>query len=199
MKTIYLIRHGETEWNLKKKTQGQSESNLSSKGIKQAQKAGIFLENKKIDKIYTSDLKRAVHTANLINEYINKEIIESKNLREMHFGQWEGINVRELYNDNNYIEWLKNPINVNIKDGENLKDLSKRAKAFLENDLNKEDDTILIVSHTAFLKVLILELLGISLEHFKNLKMNNTGISRIDIRDYNNVLNYYNSTEHLNK
>ncbi|MFZ3011628.1 MAG: histidine phosphatase family protein [Minisyncoccia bacterium] len=86
---LYLVRHGETEWNVKKITQGQSESILTENGIKQAKETSEKLKHIKFDAIFSSDLSRAHRTAEIIK--LDREIViqTSKMLRERAYGRFE--------------------------------------------------------------------------------------------------------------
>lgn len=87
--TLYLVRHGETEWNVKKITQGQSESTLTENGIRQAEETAEKLKDIKFDAIFSSDLSRAHRTAEIIK--LDREIViqTSKLLRERAYGKFE--------------------------------------------------------------------------------------------------------------
>ena len=83
---IYIIRHGQTDWNIENRTQGQTDISLNANGIKQAELITKKIENLKIDNIISSDLKRAYMTAQIINKKFNKTIKTDKRLREFCFG-----------------------------------------------------------------------------------------------------------------
>jgi 2,3-bisphosphoglycerate-dependent phosphoglycerate mutase len=87
--TLYLVRHGETEWNVKKITQGQSESYLTQNGIEQAKEIGNKFKDIEFDAIFSSDLTRTKDTAEIIK--LDREIIieTSKLLRERYCGSFE--------------------------------------------------------------------------------------------------------------
>lgn len=201
MKNIILIRHGTTEWNISGRVQGSKNSNLTIMAREEAKKAGHFLKNKEIDieKIYSSDLNRAYETAEIINKYLNLDIQKTELLRENNFGIWEGKTKNEILDidKKNYEKWLKEPENCLIKNGESLKDLRIRCQNFIKIIENNKEENILLVSHSVTIKMLILVLLNIENKHLKNLSLSNTGISRIEVKDYNTVLKYYNSTFHL--
>jgi len=88
--TLYLVRHGETEWNVQKINQGQSESSLTEIGIKQAKETAEKLKNVKFDAIFSSDLSRAYKTAEIVRLDRNIVIQTSKLLRERAHGSFEG-------------------------------------------------------------------------------------------------------------
>lgn len=199
MKNIYLIRHGLTDWNKEGRIQGFKESNLTTKGKKQAQAAGNFFKNIPLDIIYSSSLKRAYDTASIINKTKNIDIIKTDLLKEGNFGIWEGKTLEEVLSidKDNYIKWISVPEKCNIKNGETLDDIRIRTSKFLENIGEGKHENILIVAHSTVLKILMLNILDIPNDYFKNLSLSNTGISKIEVKDYNNVLKYYNSTSHL--
>ncbi|MCF6463246.1 histidine phosphatase family protein [Clostridium sp. Cult1] len=200
MKKIFLVRHGESKWNVLKKIQGQQDIPLTNKGIEQANLIGNRLINEKIEKIYSSDLSRAFTTAKIIGNKLNLDIIPMKEFREINFGVWEGI-TNEIMNtkySNELILWRKEPDKLRIEGAETLKELQHRAMKGINKIIN--DDTInnfLIVSHSATLKTIILGLLDIDLVSFKNLTINNVSLSIIEIREYNRVLKLFNDTSHI--
>lgn len=87
---LYLVRHGETEWNKKGIIQGKSDIPLNSNGIKQAGNLAEKLKNLKFDKIYSSDLQRAGKTAEIIAANRDITIITDRAIRERDFGRFEG-------------------------------------------------------------------------------------------------------------
>lgn len=94
--TLYLVRHGETEWNIKNIIQGQSDSELSEEGLKAAKNSTGLIESIKPDVIYSSDLGRALKTAEIIINGNDYKIIKDKGLRELSFGKFEGYSWEQL-------------------------------------------------------------------------------------------------------
>lgn len=88
---ILLTRHGQTEWNLLKKVQGRADIELNKKGIQQAEETRDFLKNEKIDLILCSPLKRALQTAEIINQGRNIRMIIDERVSERDFGEFEGM------------------------------------------------------------------------------------------------------------
>lgn len=200
MKKIYLIRHGESQWNVIRKIQGQKDISLTDKGVEQAKLIGDRLTKEKIDKIYSSDLERAYNTAKIIGNKIGINPIPKKDFREINFGVWEGLSNDKMmaeYYDEVYL-WRKEPEKLNIQGAENLYQVQKRAMDFLNPILaNEENQNILIVSHGVTLKTIILDMLNMDLIYFKNLTIDNTGLSIIEFREYNRVLKLLNDISHL--
>ncbi len=200
MKKLYLTRHGESKWNVLKKVQGQQNIDLTQKGIKQAEKLAKRLKNQRIDAIYSSDLSRAYETAKIVGAENKINVIKLEELREIKFGPWEGLELEEILN--NYYEeyklWLKTPHKLNLENVETVEELKERAKKALDIILsNKELDNVLIVSHGAFLKAILLVLLDLDISSFSKFSLNNVSLSIVEFRQYNNVLKLFNDTNHL--
>jgi len=200
MKKIYLLRHGESQWNVLKKIQGQKNIPLTKKGVIQADLVGNRLLGENIDIIYSSDLERAYDTAKIIGNKMDIEPIPIKEFREINFGIWEGLsndNMKAKYRDEIYL-WRKEPENLRIQGAETLYEVQERAINSLNSIIHKrQEENILIVSHGVTLKTLILGLLDMDLVHFKNLTINNVGLSIVEFREYNKVLKLLNDTSHL--
>lgn len=200
MTKFYLVRHGESEWNHQKRVQGQQNTLLTEKGRLQAKKTASRLLNENIDAIYSSDLKRASETAGIIGNVLDLNVTPLKCLREIFFGPWEGQNFELL--DKKYEEehklWLMEPHKFNIEGAETLYQLQKRAMSGINKILDKDiGKDILIVSHGATLKTIVLGLLDMELKYFNKLTLGNASISIIEFRDYNKVLKLFNDTSHL--
>ena len=88
---ILLTRHGQTEWNLLKKVQGKADIELNEKGVKQAEETRDSLKNEEIDLILCSPLKRAIQTAEIINQGRNIKMIIDERVSERDFGEFEGM------------------------------------------------------------------------------------------------------------
>ncbi|NLY85884.1 MAG: histidine phosphatase family protein [Tissierellia bacterium] len=200
MTKIYLIRHGQSEWNLLSKVQGQKDANLTDLGREQARKLGERLIDEDIDIIYSSDLSRALETAKIISSIINKPIVESKEIREINFGIWEGLTLEEILKKHKeqYLIWMKNPVQFKLEGAETLEALKDRVMNYVEKIiLENKDKNIAIVSHNATLKIIILNLLGMGNAFYKNISLHNVSLSIVECRQYNNVLTLLNDTSHL--
>ena len=157
-----IVRHGETEWNREDKLQGQIDIALSEKGIKQAKEIAKLLKKEKIYTIYSSDLSRAVITAEEINKYHHIKIKKSKNLREIDLGDANGTLRSELAQKfPEFMEAKKNNyFNASYPNGESYKDVQERVKKFL-SEIKEKNGTILVVAHQGFNRTLIGYLGGI--------------------------------------
>ncbi len=145
---IYLIRHGQTDWNKDHRFQGQVATELNETGVRAAEKTRDALKAYPIDMILSSPLKRAVDTAKIIAEGINVPVVIEPELIEVSFGAWEGTPIKEgseLYSGegvlpegaawrfrNTPFEWEGGP------GGETYADVMKRIGAFVEK-LEKDE------------------------------------------------------------
>ena len=187
MITIYVARHGQTEYNVLGRIQGQIDTPLTDGGYKNAFLVADKLKGLKFDHIYSSDLGRAFITAHVIAEKLNLEnrIVREKKLREQNFGEFNGKTLEELKNT----KFFGNP-NYTPKDGENFKQMQKRIVKFILNlELLHKDKTALIVSHGGCINALKGYFEKTSLRECLNNKHCNEYIGKFVIN--NGKLNFY--------
>lgn len=142
---ILFVRHGETDWNIEKRAQGRKDIELNQNGVMQALEVKERLKDVKIDKIFASPLKRAMKTAEIINENHSLEIISEQALIERNFGPLEG----HQFHGNQWFECWNYDLNTQYDmNGECVREFFKRVHLFLDK-LLKEDkyETVLLVSH----------------------------------------------------
>lgn len=156
---IYLVRHGELYWeNNIKKCIGITDINLSEKGIKKAEEIGIFLKDKNISKIYTSNLKRCEKSAKIISSIIDTPYYIQEQLREINMGVWENKSfdyIKEKYPDE-YKNRGKNISGFKIKNGETFQECYERSKDIFTKLVEENyNDNIVIISHSGVIKSII--------------------------------------------
>jgi len=125
---IFLIRHGETEWNVKGVFRGRIDVPLSSVGVKQAEFLGKYLSGVDFEAIYSSPLKRALETAMAIARFQRGKVDDR--LIDICYGDWKGKfedEIKVAY-PKLYYEWLRNPHKVKFPRGEGLSDVRLRLK-----------------------------------------------------------------------
>lgn len=149
---ILITRHGQTDWNVLGKIQGQTDIELNDNGRQQAKETGELIKNENIDIIITSPLKRAKETAKIINENFNVTIIEDNRLMERNFGNSEGLTkddrrkLKEINPEVNDV-WNYNK-NIDFNGMETMQDFCNRIYKFLDEIINKyRYKNILIVTH----------------------------------------------------
>ena len=166
---LILIRHGETLWNKEGRVQGTSDIELSDIGTNQAGLLASSLKNQHIEVIYSSPLKRALKTAQIINEFHSLHIHTCKELMEMDQGIFEGLSFKELMNDKKDFlkKWIADPAGVKMPKGESLTELQDRAWRIVEHIISQGKNA-LVVSHNFTIAAILCRLRDISLSQFRS-------------------------------
>ena len=202
MKKIILVRHGESEFNAKGIIQGHIDTDLTPRGLVQAHLLGLALKDRfNIDKVISSDLRRAYRTAYTIGDILGVDISKDKRLREMFFGDWEGKSYKyifERYNDYFY-KWLKNPINNPLPSQEKTEEFLSRLNNFLNDLLKMEEKVITVVAHGGSIQGLMCLMLDIGLENLWAFKHTNASYSVVVFEDNRFYLKELNNSYHLDK
>ena len=158
MTTLYITRHGETEWNTKGRMQGWNDSPLTSLGISQAQWLYHRLKDIDFDAIYSSPAGRAYKTAEILKGKRNIEIIAHGALREINLSQWEGLDQKDIKekDEEQFHNFWKAPHLYKPLSGEDFLELQHRVTEGIREIVKKhKNETLLIVTHTMTLKALI--------------------------------------------
>lgn len=203
MTKLVLVRHGESIWNLENKFTGWTDVELSSNGIKEAHEAGKLLKNMNFhfDIAYTSVLKRAIDTLQIIMDEMNLDVkvIENYKLNERHYGALQGLNKDETikkYGQEQVRLWRRSkdvrPPLLSVDDkrnpkfdkkyigindlplGENLEDTIKRVKEYYEDVIKKDllnNKDVIVVAHGNSLRALIAYLENLNDEEIINLEI----------------------------
>lgn len=142
--SIYVTRHGQTDWNVQKKVMGRCDEPLNEVGLRQAEETRNILLDKKIDLIISSPLKRAKQTASIINRDRNIKIIYDERIIERDFGKMEGLETKDF----DFVGFWDYYKNFHYKKAENIQDFFNRIYSFINDILEKyKDKNILIVGH----------------------------------------------------
>lgn len=201
MTKVILVRHGQTQWNLEMKYQGHCDIALTEKGMEQARLAAGRLAGEDISAIYASDLSRALRTAECIGEKHNLSVTAIPELREMNFGEWEGLTfegMNSLVKDERST-LFSHPDEVIIPGGETFREVKERAmKALTKLVAQHPDQTIVVVSHGATIRTILCAVLNIHLNHLWKIKQDNTAINMLEFYDENIMVSLVNDVHHLN-
>ena len=199
MAELILARHGETAWNVEKVYRGRTDINLDEVGIKQAELLGKHLSNWELQAIYSSPVRRAIDTANIIARYQKIGVHIAEGLIDFDYGEWQSLSeqtVKNLY-PTLHDEWHNNPHKVRMPGGESLEDVKKRAIKVVSVVLSEYQGRIVLVSHRVVNKVLICSLLGLGNSYFWNIKQDVSGITIFNYVGGRFVLTKHNDTSHL--
>jgi probable phosphoglycerate mutase len=168
--TIYIVRHGQTEWNLEGRLQGRLDSPLTDAGVKQAKQLAQRLQNIPFDSIYSSSSNRAFSTALHLRKDRKMEVNKSDHLMEMDFSTWQGIKwskIQDLFPEE-LLLMNEHPDSFEAKEtkGETFHDMQRRLASFIDSILKQHaGQNILLVSHSITIKVLINYLRGGNLKY----------------------------------
>ena len=200
MTQIILVRHGETAWNVKEVFRGRIDIELNETGLKQAQLLAKYLSDIKIDAIYSSPLKRALTTAEIMASYHNLNVEIAPGLIDFDFGEWQGLphqEVRDKYR-RLYAQWIEHPELIKMPAGESLDEVRERAMGVVDRVIAKYKGSVVLVSHRVVNKVLICALLGLDNSHFWSIKQDTCGITSFTYENEQFILTKHNDTSHLN-
>ncbi|ANI84588.1 MULTISPECIES: 2,3-diphosphoglycerate-dependent phosphoglycerate mutase GpmB [Kosakonia] len=183
MLQVYLVRHGETQWNAERRIQGQSDSPLTEKGETQAWQVAERAKALGITHIIASDLGRTRRTAEIIADACGCEITLEPRLRELDMGVLERRHIDSLTEEEE--GWRRQLVNGTadgrIPDGESMQELSDRMHAALATCLElPEGSRPMLVSHGMALGCLVSTILGLPAYAERRLRLRNCSISRID-------------------
>jgi len=199
MTEIILVRHGETEWNVKEVFRGRIDVELNETGLKQAAFLAEYLSSLRIDAIYSSPLERALKTAEMIASYHKLDVEVAAGLIDFDYGEWQGLPhqiVKERYKEL-YAQWIKSPHQIRIPKGESLNDVSRRAVGVVTKVIARCTGTVVLVSHRVVNKVIICALLGLDNSHFWNIKQDTCGMTTFTHEDERFILTNHNDTCYL--
>ena len=161
MTTLYVTRHGETEWNTEGRMQGWNDSPLTDLGINQAHWLYERLKDMDFNAIYSSPAGRAYKTAEILKGKRNIEIIEHDALKEINLSEWEGLNQENIKekDEKQFYNFWKAPHLYKPLSGEDFLQLQHRVTSGIREIVKEhKDETVLIVTHTMTLKALMASL-----------------------------------------
>lgn len=159
---LYIIRHGETDWNKDKRLQGQSDTELNEYGIELAKITSDALKNIEFDYIFSSPLKRAYRTAEILKRDRNVDIVTDNRLKEIGFGINEGVPASEVTEDFHYFFDAPEKY-VPAEGGETYEQLCARSRDFIDSVIiplseKEPQSNVLITAHGALNKSMMIYL-----------------------------------------
>ncbi len=202
--TFYLVRHGMTVGGEEKRYKGQTDVPLSKEGEAQAEKVAEYLAEKlskehtkgRSIRFYSSDLSRAVKTAEIIAAPFGALPVMDPIFKERHFGRWEGMTFDEIRDEfpEEFDSWAANPLQFSPMGGESTADVDKRVMPHFYDILQKERSNIFfIVAHGGVNRVILCNLLCTSLEHIFKVEQDFACFNRIDFFEDTHVVKSLNT------
>jgi broad specificity phosphatase PhoE len=180
---IVLVRHGATDWNLEHRCQGSSDRDLSEVGVSQAEAIAALLRHESVHAIYSSDLKRARRTAEVISQPHNLPVIIEEKIRELDHGELEGLTFNEIrQNFGEFLtRWRTEPAELQVPGGEKLSDVAERAWSSLNQIVERHPSapSIVVVSHNFPIVGIVCRITGTHLNNYRSFHLDPCGITRL--------------------
>jgi len=197
---LLLVRHGLTDYNTARRFLGQTDIELSESGYRQAEKLRDYLAGEGVDVAYSSDLRRALSTAEVICLDRGLDVVPCPELRECDYGECEGLTFGEI--GSRYPEVARRCVNFTLElefpEGECFTDLFERTSRFLGTlDRHGPGEAVLVVAHDGPLKALVCLLLGIDGGHWWQLQLDTASLSIVETSPRGARLARLNDTSHL--
>ena len=183
---LLLVRHGEIPSNVSKIYAGSSPERLTPRGELQAKEVARKLTEYNIDALYTSPVERARQTAGIIGGKIGKDALIENAFREIEMGPWEGMSEDEVAGTypEEWAIWMSRPADLQLRGRETLDALLKRVLSGVHKICNKTGGrNLLIVTHVAIIRVLLLWHSNKSLNLYKTVPVSNAEIFSIALND----------------
>jgi broad specificity phosphatase PhoE len=179
MKSIYLIRHGETAANKEGIFRGRNQDPLSENGIAQARDLGRYFEKITVEKVFSSPLYRAVQTAEIV--FPQNWVLAADRINGLDFGDWTGVPKKEIQKNEpeNWELWATTPEKLQFPGGETFDDLYSRARSFLDELGEMDFATAAVISHRSVLKAMLASAAGIEQNYYWRFHLDNASISRL--------------------
>ena len=200
MTKIICVRHGQTEWNVLGRYQGQTDIALSPLGIEQAEKLAAHFPVDKVEAVYSSDLVRAMTTARCVADRFGLTVEPRPELRELNFGDWEGLTYDEIVAKwpdalNNFFQ---HPDVLEIPHGESFPKLRERALDAVEKIVAcHPNQTVAVFAHGAILRTILTAALHMDLKYVWTIRQFNTAVNIVTYTEHGTTVELLNGTGHL--
>jgi len=200
---LFLVRHGQTQWNLESRYQGVMNTNLTKEGKKQAELAAKYLSKVDFAGFYSSPIGRTIETAEIFKKITNKDFQVRENLKELNFGKWEGLVFDDIIAKygSDFSNWIKDPFENPPTAGESFNEIIDRGSREINNILkeHKDDSNILLITHGGFIVAMLVHWLKIPPERWSSIIQSQSAINIVVIDKEIPYISQINFTGHLFK
>jgi probable phosphoglycerate mutase len=201
---IYLVRHGETQWNLTHRFQGRTDVPLNQEGRNQPRALALTLKDQPLMAIYSSPLVRAVETARFIKEFHpSTPLFEEEGLIEMDLGEFDGMEAAYWFaHYQDFIKaWRSAPGCLKMPGGESLQEVQMRAMETLRRIAKRypSGSTLLLCSHNFVNCALLCQVLDIPLDRFRDVHQDTATLNILYMRGERLRAELVNDLSHLKK
>jgi broad specificity phosphatase PhoE len=183
--TVYLIRHGVTDWHRERRLVGQRDIALAAEGVTQAHGLAAALGELPIGEIISSPALRSIQTAEIIAEKFGANITRDPRLQNVRIGRYEGMTYAEVERTPEYQRFIQDPLNERMPGAEDLGQVRDRAIGAVEQALRDAPagESLGIVSHATIVRVVLAHYLGTPLTHFHRLRIAPASVSILTFHD----------------
>jgi len=189
---IVIVRHGETVWNTEGRMQGHLDSSLTDKGMQQAELLADRLKDESFDCIYSSDLGRAVDTAQAVASMTDHAVVTDKRIREKSFGVLQGLTMAEQ-------QAARDNGGDDLDSGECLTAFSERVMHFFDDiAAAHHGERVLVVTHGGVLSLFLRLCLGLPQEAARKFRLPNAAMNTVDNINGEWIIGMIGDTYHLN-
>ena len=200
MTTIYLIRHGQTDWNRDKIFRGRADVPLNERGRDEAAALSRHLEEVRPEACYASPLSRARETAEIVVRPHSLDVKLDEGIIDIDYGKWQGLSETEVSRRFAVTrrKWSERPHQVRFPGGESLSMVGKRSLASLER-IRAENPraTVFVVAHRVVTKVLMCAVLGLGNAAFWKIRQDNCAYNIIELSEDGATVVLMNDTCHM--
>lgn len=200
---IFVVRHGETEYNRTGRMQGRGiDIPLNKTGRLQARAISDYLKDQSIDHIFSSSLMRSMETAEIIAWSLRMKYVACPELDEMDFGKFEGKLSEEIDTELHQVHqiWQKGNTDLVIEEGESPQMVLDRAKSRTDTIFREyEGSTLLMVLHGRLIRILLTSWLGYDLSDMHRIKHSNGALYHLKKNEKTFEVGYLHKTDHLEK
>jgi broad specificity phosphatase PhoE len=197
---IIIVRHGRTEWNRVERFRGRADIELDEVGKKQAGAAAQRIKEWPISAIYSSPLRRALATAEIIAAPFKLNVQPMPGIIDIDYGAWQGLSTEDVVarDSNLYSQWIESPQKVKFPGGESFTEVRARAAAAVDSLIQRHPkETLVLVSHKVICQILILSLLALDSSHFWQITQDVCAMNLFEVRGGIPSVLFLNDTCHL--
>jgi broad specificity phosphatase PhoE len=197
---VIIVRHGRTEWNRVERFRGRVDIGLDEVGTKQAEVAAKRIREWPISAIYSSPLRRAMDTAEIIAAPLELNVQPMSGIIDIDYGSWQGLSIEQVVarDDSLYSQWVESPYEVKFPGGESFAEARERVSSTIGDLIQQHPkETFVLVSHKVICQILILNLLGLDSSHFWQITQDVCAMNLFEVRGGIPSVLFLNDTCHL--
>jgi broad specificity phosphatase PhoE len=197
---VYLVRHGQTAWNVGEIFRGRADIPLDETGKLEVHLAGEALQGETLRAIYSSPLSRSMETAENIAKFHNISVTPLEAIIDISYGEWEGLANEEVQQKHPELHalWLNEPHKVQFPGGESLDEVRSRTMEALEELVVKhQNENFVWVAHRVPNKVICCALLGLDNSHFWRIQQDTACTNLFTYESGKWIISFLNDTSYL--